>query len=181
MDLEQLRRYAVLKICGFCGLIISFGLAGIYKGNRLKERIDLLEDFYQMVLELKSQISYFKEPLPDIFIKVGKTKQSKAFYLLSAIHIYFEKKNVYIANLWPSKVFEIYKDAPLTEEDINTMCYLGDFIGQGDYDTHIQHFNYLERKLDKQIKEAKDNYKTKGNMYNKIGFFIGGIVAIIFI
>ena len=53
------------------------------KSQQLGARVKLLEDFLQIVLELKGQISYFKEPLPAIFEKVKKKSDSKAFMLLN--------------------------------------------------------------------------------------------------
>ena len=61
------------------------------------------------------------------------------------------------------------------------MSYLGDFLGQTDYENHLQHFSYIEKKLQDQIHQAKYSYRAKSPMYNKIGFFIGGIIGILLI
>lgn len=74
---------------------------------------------------------------------------------------------------------EIYKSEPVTADDMEIMKYPGEFIGQTDFENHIYHFTYLEEKLKKQIIEAQENYKKKGPMYSKIGFFLGSIGAII--
>ena len=59
----------MLRLAGLLGIVIALGLLGIMKSQQLGARVKLLEDFLQMVLELKGQISYFKEPLPAIFEK----------------------------------------------------------------------------------------------------------------
>ncbi len=170
----------MLKIIGILGLMLSFGLYGISRSNNLKLRIKLLEDFYEMIIELKGQINYFKEPLPNIFKKVGKNSNSKAFLFLNGLGDEIDKKGSYTSNFWSNKVKSTYKD-DLIPEDIEIMSYLGDFLGQTDYENHLQHFLYIENKLKNQIEKAKNTYEQKSPLYNKIGFFIGAIIGILLI
>ena len=169
----------MLKLMGIMGLILSFGLYGISKTSRLKERVMLLEDYYEMVIALKGQKNYFKEPLPDIFKKTSKNSHSKAHLFLKALGDDIDKKGCYTRDFWSNNLIYIYKDTPLTTEDIETMSYLGEFIGQTDYDNHLQHFSYMQEKLKKQIDKSKTIFNQKGPMYSKIGFFIGAIAGIL--
>lgn len=171
----------MLKISGIIGLVVSFGLLGISKTTNFKIRIELLEDYYEMIMILKTQINYFKEPLPELFKKVSKSGNSKAFRLLEVLGSEIEEKNGNTADFWAKKVTCIYQDTVLTQEDIEILSYPGEFIGQTDFNNHLQHFSYVEEKLKKQIEMAKSLYESKGPMYNKIGFFIGAIIGIIFI
>ena len=171
----------MLKLTGIIGLILSLGLFGISKTTNLKTRISLLEDYYEMVLTLKGQINYFKEPLPDMFKKICQNSDSKAYLFIKELGDEIEQKGCYSSDFWSKKLIYIYKNNVLTKEDIEIMSYLGEFIGQTDYDNQLQHFMYMENKLKKQIENATYSYKSKGPMYNKIGFFIGAIIGIIII
>lgn len=181
MDLEQSRRLEVLKIIGILGLISSFGLIGISKSVLLKKRIELLEEYYQMIMELKGQINYFKEPLPNIFHKIAKNNNSHADRFLIELGCDMNEKNSYTSDFWLHKLNSVYGSTTLTKDDLSTMSYLGDFLGQTDYNNHLQHFLYIEGKLQNQITQAKENYNSKSPLYNKIGFFIGGIIGILLI
>lgn len=171
----------MLRLAGLIGLVVSLGLAGMFKAQQLNRRVSLLEDFMRMLLELKGQISYFKEPLPLIFGKVEKKDDSKAFELLGSVEADLGQKDAEIAQIWVQNVYEAYKDSPITAEDAEIFKYPGTFIGQTDYDNHLFHFSYLEEKLSGQIEESKKNLKLKGPMYRKIGFFLGAIIAILLI
>lgn len=171
----------MLKLLGILGLVISCGLFGISRSGNLKLRIELLEDYYQMVLTLKSQINYFKEPLPDILYKTEKNGESKAFSFIKEIGSEMTKKSCNSVNFWQDSLNSFYEDTVLTEDDIKIMSYLGEFIGQTDYANHLQHFSYLETKLLKQIGQVKDLYLQKSPMYNRIGFFIGALIGILLI
>ena len=48
----------MLKLIGLLGLVIACGLSGIMKTGDLKKRVALLEDYLQMIIELKGQINY---------------------------------------------------------------------------------------------------------------------------
>ena len=175
----QLRRLKVLKIIGIIGLITASGLAGIMKAYRLKRRIYLLEDYMKMIMDLKSRINYMKEPLPDIFRRVEKTDDSKAIYLLSDISSQISKKNLGIAGIWPQSVKQVYRDEPLSHDDLEIFKYPGRFLGQTDYENHLDSFAYLEEKLHMQMLQAAEEYRKKGPMYSKLGFFIGAAGAIL--
>ena len=171
----------MLKLMGIAGIVMSMGLLGMSKTKSLKFRIQLLEDYYEMVLNLKGQIGYFKEPLPDIFEKLSQNNSSKAYLFLKALITEIKENASYSSNFWAKNLIRIYGDTVLTEEDIEIMSYVGEFVGQTDYNNHLQHFAYIEDKLLQQITSSKNLYVSKAPMYNKIGFFIGAIIGMIFI
>lgn len=169
----------ILKFIALTGIITASGLIGITKTKVLKERVAILEDYMQMIIELKGKINYFKEPLPVIFEKLREDSNSKAHMFLKSLSLELVKTDTQITSAWYDKLYEIYNNCPLTEEDIETIKYPGEFIGQTDFENHLYHFAYLEEKLKNQITEAKESLRRKGPMYNRIGFFLGSIGAII--
>lgn len=171
----------MFKAAGLLGIVIASGMIGIMKSKDLKRRINLLEDFLQMIIEIKGQINYFREPLPDIFCKLKKTGDSKAFSLLDELRTELLENNGEIVEIWPQKAECLYENEPVTPDDMEIFKYPGEFIGQTDFENHIYHFSYLEERLKKQIKEAQSEFMKKGPMYSKIGFFLGAIGAILLI
>lgn len=118
------------------------------KAGDLKKRVALLEDYLQMIIELKGQINYFREPLPDIFDKLKKTIVLPPISFLTVSARSSGKKGGEIVKIWPEKVEEIYKSEPVTADDMEIMKYPGEFIGQTDFENHIYHFPLnLEEKL----------------------------------
>ena len=170
----------MLKLIGITGIVISCGLFGISRTNILKNRINILEDYYEMIINLKTQISYFKEPLPDLADKLSKNNSSKAYLVLKRVSTDIYENDCYSSDFWAKNLKNIYNTA-ITDSDLEIMSYVGEFIGQTDYINHLQHFEYVENKLMKQINIAKEMYIQKGPMYNKIGFFVGAIIGVMFI
>ena len=171
----------MFKTFGLLGIVAFCGMAGIIKTRDLKRRVILLEDFLQMIIEVKGQINYFREPLPDIFGKLQKNGDSKAFSILDGLRCQINERGGDMVRIWPQKIEELYGDEPLKEDDMEILRYPGEFMGQTDFDNHIYHFSYLEERLRKQIDDAREDLRRKGPMYGKIGFFLGAIIAIILI
>ena len=171
----------MFKLAGLLGLVVCCGLLGLAKARRLRTRIFLLEDFLKVTLEIKGQINYFREPLPDIFRKLGKNGDSAGLSLLAAVFDDLEAKDGDIVEIWPQKVDERYAGTALTPKDVELFKYPGQFLGQTDFVNHLWHFEYLETHLRQQIEEARRDYDKKGPLYSHLGFFLGAIGAIIFI
>ena len=96
------------------------------KAGELRRRAELLEDFQSMMIEVKGHINYFREPLPDIFIKLGENGESEAFSFLMRTGDMLKEKNGDIAGIWSSQVMKTYEKEPLTEEDLRILRYPGE-------------------------------------------------------
>ena len=86
-----------------------------------------------------------------------------------------------MSQIWAQEATRIYKNTPLTDEDMELIRYPGCFLGQTDWQNQQASFEYLEQRLSEQIKQAGQAYAAKGPLYRKIGFFAGGLIAIIFL
>ena len=163
------------------GFVAACGFFGIIKAGQLKERTVLLEDYRRMLLQLKSRINYFREPIISILEYEGERGHSRAFILLSETGTALKEKNAEIGRIWSHNVNEIYKNTSLTEDDMEIIRYPGNFLGQTDCDNQQAGFIYMEEKLAAQIDEAEKICRVKGPLYRRLGFFAGGLAAIILI
>ena len=171
----------MLKLAGITGLIFSLGLVGISKVQKLKSRIDSLEEFMKMCLLLKSKINYLREPLSCIFSAETQNEENRAFTLLRESFAEAEQKDVEISQIWRLKADEIYGSLGLPPKALECVRYLGIFIGQTDYENQLYQFEYLESMLKTQIEEAREELRRKGPLYRKLGFFAGALLGIVLI
>lgn len=169
----------MLRILGLVGLVMAAGCAGLLKASELKDRILLLEEFYKMVLDLKGQMQYFREPLLRMFERTGRKGETKAQQLLTGCLADLRQGESDITGTWNETVRRVYMRTPLTAEDKALIEHLGTFIGQTDYENQTMQFTYLEERLGAQIDQAREIYAKKGPMYRRIGFFGGAIAALV--
>ena len=169
----------MFKIAGLAGLVISCGFIGVIKSWDLKERVNLLENFYKVILEMNSKINYFRKPLPEVLAECSQNDDIRVFNLLNVSLVDIEQKKGDIGLIWADNITEIYGDSPLTERDLDVMSYAGSFIGQTDCENQEKQFEYMKNQLEQQNDEAKQMNRTKGPMYQRIGFFCGAIAALV--
>lgn len=168
------------------GLLMAFAACttiGFYKASEIKRRRTLLVDFKELLVHISTEMSYFKEPLPQIFERLaGETGDNKEkTILLRECLSSYSLENMNIAEIWKSAVDHIYGDSPLTGEDVSIMKKCGDFLGQSDFSRQQEHFSLLNMQLDRQIEEAEESIRTKGKMYGKMGVSVGLVIAIVFV
>ena len=169
----------MLKFLGLMGVVLASGLAGIMKAEELKTRIRLLEDMENLILELKSQMGYFRQPLLQIFEMAALKGDSQAFQLPGACLGGRGEKNAEISQIWPEKARELYGKSPLTSDDLEIICHRGTYLGQTDYENQQMQFRYTEERLSRQLEDAREVYRQKGSMYRKTGFFFGILAALV--
>ncbi len=171
----------MLKLAGLLGLTAALGLIGVLKAEDLKRRQRLLEEYLKMLLSLKSKINYFREPLSEHFCENTEDEKRKAFLLADEVFIELEGKEAQISQIWSEKTEKLYENTPLTGEDLEWVNYPGNFLGQTDCENQQYQFEYTERGIQAQIEDAKQAARVKGPLYRKLGFFAGGLIAVILI
>ena len=169
----------MLKLFGLLCMIAGLGLSGILKAEELKSRIRLLEDAQYMLLNLKSQMSYFREPLQILMEKLAKTADSRAFLMLNECALELADKNGDIGQIWAENTVRSYRKTSLTQEDMDIIAQVGTYLGQTDFAGHQIQFECTEERLRQQIQQARETDRLKSPMYRKIGFIGGAAAALI--
>ena len=168
----------MLKLAALMGIVAGCGLGGILKAAELKERIRLLDEFFKMILSLKSEINYFREPLAVVLGRQSHNEDTEASRLLREIQHRMNTADDAV-QIWRKAVLHIYGGTAATAEDRRLFQYPGGFLGQTDCENHLFHFEHLENLLQGQLQEARVSYQVKGPLFSKLGFFIGGMVAVL--
>ena len=169
----------MLKAAGLVGLVVSLGLYGVLKSRELKQRIILQREFWQMMLQIKSEIEYLQEPLQSVLRQKKGGIENRDCQLLFAVQQKLAEEQTDLQSAWEQSVKTVYAGTPLTAQDIEVFCYPGTFLGQTDCENQQKQFEYLQSRLQLQIQEAEETYRTKGPLARRIGFFAGGLIAVI--
>lgn len=171
----------MFKALGLIGLVITSGMTGILKGSQLKQRIIMLYDIQNLVLTMKSQMNYLKEPVSVLFEKLSKKQDSRAFRLPGECLLEMQSKDGEMGEFWARKAKEIYRKTALTEEDITILSQMGKYLGQTDFANQQAQFQWTEERLHRQIEEAEQQCAQKYSLYCRLGFLGGAAAALILI
>lgn len=168
----------MIKIIGLFLGVIGCGAIGLLKARDIRERKQLLLEFKSLLLHISTEISYFKEPLPQIFERLSAGQEGACGLLLRNCLTSYLTSGKDMGELWRDSVDFVYESLPVTEQDAALMKKCGDFLGQSDFKRQQDHFLLLHRQLDEQIEEAQKWIDSKGRMYERLGFSVGLVIAI---
>ncbi len=171
----------MVKLSGILLAFIASAAVGFLKASEVKRRKSLLLDFKELILHISTEMSYFKEPLPQIFERLSGENEKTSSILLRECLLRYNLENLNIAFIWKQAVERIYAKEPVNREDVAVMKKCGDFLGQSDFKGQQDHFRLLGLQLDRQIEDAEEGIRTKGRMYGKMGISVGLVIAIVLI
>ena len=175
----------MLKITAILLTFLSSSAVGFYKAYEVKRRKQLLVEFQDLILQIVTEISYFKVPLPLIFQRIQPQDNTAASILMRQIQLGFltekNKENVPFSVLWEQAIMLTYKEEPLKKDDLQLMAKCGLFLGQSDYKNQQQQLDIFLAQLNQAIEDADQIMKTKGSLYRKAGISVGAVLAIAFL
>jgi stage III sporulation protein AB len=172
----------MLKVIGSILILLGTTLAGFICGERLKKRVQQLNEIERSVIQLQSEITYVYTPLPEAFIKVAeKSKQpiNHIFKNVSQDLIGNRVENVYEA--FNGALYKNKDKLYLNNEDIEIILDLTKSLGESDIDGQNNIFSLTLSNLKKQIKIAEMLKNKNLKMYRYLGFTIGAMMVIILI
>ncbi len=173
----------MIKLSGIMLAFAASAIFGFFKAYELKRRRTLLLDFRELLLHISTEMRYFREPLPQLFERlaaVGQPEKETVFLLREWLTGY-RQENTDLSFLWKQSVERVYEKEPVNDADLAVIKKCGDFLGQSDVKSQLEHFSFLNRQVDRQLAEAEEAIRTKGRMYSKLGVSAGLIIAIVFI
>ena len=159
-------------------LICACGTAGILKAQQYSQRVRELNEFKDMCLNLKTEISYMKDPLPVIFERIADSRENIASEMLKTC-CQLMKDNQDMQYSWYSAVDMAARTGAVTRDDKAVIYDLGTQLGRSNVQGQLDLLEMTEQKLDIKIREAEALKKTKGKMYAGLGFSIGTVIAIL--
>lgn len=168
----------MIKLMGLCLGVIGCGAIGLLKARDLKDRKELLLEFKSLLLHISTEISYFKEPLPQIFERLSSEMEGACGLLLRNCLTGYLTKEKDMGELWKDSIDFVYESLPVTAQDTAIMKKCGAFLGQSDFKGQQEHFQLLHMQLDEQIEQAQKWIDSKGKMYERLGFSAGLVIAI---
>lgn len=171
----------MVKLLGILLAFIASAAIGFLKASEVKKRKTLLMDFKEMILHISTEMSYFKEPLPQIFERLIGENDQETSILLRECLLRYQSENLNLSDIWRQAVEHVYKGEPVSREDLSVMKKCSEFLGQSDFKGQQDHFRLLGLQIDRQLAEAEEAIKTKGRMYGKMGVSVGLVIAIVLI
>jgi len=157
----------VVILCG--SSYIGFGLT---KGYR--RRVRLYDDLLLFCGNVKSQISYFQLKLYDVIEKSKQNGGKDFLYICNTAQTSLKHNDFPII-----KNKDLHQLFFLAENEAAVICEFFSVLGSSDCKNQTEQISGFEKIFDGLSASAKADSKTKGNLYGKLGVFLGLFVAIL--
>lgn len=173
---------AMIKMIGCFVIIVSSTMVGYIYSERLKLRVNQLNEVQRAIYQLQNEITYLHSLLPDAFKSVGgKSKEpiKELFNKTSELLSNNEYESVYDAICCAMN--SIKSRSNLTSDDINIILDLSKTLGESDIEGQNNIFSLTIENLKKQIIISEEFMKKNVKMYRYLGFSFGAMLVIILI
>lgn len=169
----------LFKIAGAILVVAASSGLGFSLSNRLKARLNTLEQLKRMIFLLKGEILYANAPLEEAFERVGgKTGGFLGDMFVAVSKRIADQRGEPFFTMWKEEILKMGKESPLSDKDRQELSSFGEHLGY--LDSQMQERTillYLEQ-LDLSISYLRDNQKEKSRLYTSLGV-MGGLFLVI--
>lgn len=167
----------------FAGSLIILGTVAYY-GTLINRTMDnrylQLRHLYTILLQLKSEMLYMNETLPDCFSRLGETaKEPLKKWLLALSEDLKNQEETSFFKIWKKNLKLLGNSCALTKEDILLLEELGDKLGNPDGQSQIKAIDYVLLQLEHNRNSLQGEMKDKKKVVMTITMFVGFVTLIV--
>ncbi|MGI6733133.1 MAG: hypothetical protein ACOX4J_02985 [Anaerovoracaceae bacterium] len=165
-------------------LYITILLAGVGVGylaaKPYENRVIHLEDLILALKIMQAEMEYRNDPLPELMERIACHTTGRATDFLLAVCASLKKDDRYdFYAIWKQAVEDVYGESSLMEEDRMILSNAGIELGKTDIVSQQAMFSHLFKGLEKQRKQAEEERRAKGRIYQALGTASGVLAVII--
>lgn len=174
----------------YIGILIMAGAAiggGFFAAACLKERLDILLLFRQMIYHLKGQILYTNATLPEALLEVGtrfsaeregNLREPGALFTRIAERLEKEE-NLPFAEIWKEETAGLPDRVPMDKTDRQYLSALGENLGYADRAMQERTLLFYLEQTDDSIAFLKREIETRTKLYRSLGMAAGLFLMVV--
>lgn len=175
----------------YIGILIMAGAAiggGFFAAACLKERLEVLLLFRQMIYHLKGRILYTNATLPEALSEVGtrfseerEGTLKEPGELFKRISERLEKEeNLPFSEIWKEEIKKLPDQVPMDKADRQNLSALGENLGYADRDMQERTLLFYLEQTDDSIAFLKREIETRTKLYRSLGMAAGLFLMVVF-
>ena len=169
--------------CKLAGVVCVMGAAG-YLSVSLNQTMDRrnreLRSLYSIFLQLKSEIQYMNNTLPECFLSLSKGAKDPFREWLKALADQMDsKENAGFADIWKKELTHLDAISALTEEDLEPLKELSDKLGSVDITAQLKAIDYALLHLERNRTTLEGEMEQKKKVIVTLSLFCGFMTLII--
>lgn len=160
-----------MKFTGIILVFLSSVFIGFHLSNRLKKRIHILDDIYELIVSIKIMIEAQCLTIEELFSSLADQKRFDDFFI---------SKDAFLSTDCKKQIeTECKRSNFLKDEDKQLFINFINELGSTYLDGQISIINGYLKQFDEKISRLKSEQGVKCRMYNSFGVLIGAFLSII--
>lgn len=170
-------------VCKLAGVFCVMGAAG-YLSVSLSQTIDRrnreLRSLYSIFLQLKSEIQYMSNTLPECFFTLSKgAKEPLGEWLRTLADKMEKKENAGFSDIWKVELEHLDEISALTSEDLEPLRELADKLGIADITAQLKAIDYVLLHIERNRTTLEAEKEQKKKVIVTLSLFCGFMTLII--
>lgn len=171
----------MIRLIGAVLLILTSSLYGWMQAKELIERRGELNYLSQLIAAFKSEVSFQRSSLGEIFLKLSEKSRLPYQNIFCGIYRGMECERKSFESMWQEALERMAAETCLKKEDIQYMMELTSLAKAMDCRYRDEIFEQVSEEMEEQKKHLENEYRQKGKVYCCMGITIGILGVIILI
>lgn len=171
----------MMRLTGAALLVMTSSLYGWMRAKELADRGSELNYLFRFMLALKSEVSFQKSSLGEIFLKISENSRPPYRNIFYGIYRGMEHERKSFAGMWQEALGRMTEETCLKKEDIQYMMKLSELANVMDGRYREEIFEQITEETEARKKHLENEYRQKGKVYRCMGVVIGILGVIILI
>ncbi|NLP44772.1 MAG: stage III sporulation protein AB [Peptococcaceae bacterium] len=168
-----------MLLVGYAGLIVGFGLLGLIKANKIRNRPREIREIINALSLLDTEIFWGVTPLPEAFAILKNRAEPPWNNFFAQLEIRLRKgENAFSA--WEICCKEHQNKTCLIEEDWKVLRSIGKGLGRSDRNEQHKQLQLAQKHLIAIDEKARAQADHKAKLWSYLGF-LGGLAIVIVI
>lgn len=183
----------MVLFCKFIGAVCVMGASGYLAVNinqNMESRSRELRKLYSLLLQLKSEIQYMANTLPECFRNLSKGVKAPFKDWLTGLCTGMEKEeagegdkketeSTGFAEIWREQLEYLYQSSALDREDLEPLDELADKLGAVDMTAQLKAIDYALLHIEKNRTVLEAELGQKKKVVATLGMFWGFMTLIL--
>lgn len=170
----------LFKIIGGSLIMGSTGYFAVSVNRNIESRKQELRRLYSILLQLKSEIQYMYNPLPESFQKIASGANAPfSDWLMQTVRLLDTKAQMSFSFVWKEGTDYLYQISALQYEDIEPLKELGDKLGSGDITSQLKAIDYVLLQIEENRKELENELPQKKKVTVTLSLFCGAMTLLL--
>lgn len=168
------------KMAGAICIMGATGYFAVSMNQTMELRKQQLRKLYSLMIQLKSEIQYMYNPLPESFAKLAKsTKEPFSTWLSDMVDLLEEKEEIIFSDVWKEGIENLHNGSALEKEDVEPLKELADKLGTGDISSQLKAIDYAVLHLEGNRTALERELGQKKKVTVTLSFFCGAMTLIL--